>query len=416
MGVDAGTLVAVGLSHHTAPVEVRELLSMDEACVRDTLSRIRGDGVAREAFLLSTCNRVELYTVASQVDRLQDYLPRGRAVSKYLYWHQGPEAVRHLMRVACALDSLVLGEPQILGQVKSAMRLAQDAGSLGSLLHPLTRRTLSVAKRVRTETALGRSRVGIGNAGVDLALQVFGGLKGKRAMLIGVGEMGRQVAQSLLGEGLDELLVTNRTPEKAVELARRHGGTAVPWDRVGDYLARVDIAIAATGARQHVLTRVMVERALRARRGKPIFLVDLSVPRNIAADVDGLDEAYLFNVDDLEQVVVDGRAQRCDAASEAGVLVDGEVQRFVSSLAELDLGKGIGTMTQRAEALRLQEIQRSHKLMNGLDEAQRAAVDTLTKALVKKLLRGQIRVMKTGVRAGDASRISAIVDAWDEDE
>lgn len=415
MTLEAGSLVAVGLSHHTAPVEVRELLAMDEERVREVLQRIRDDGVAREAMLLSTCNRVELYTVSPKPGRLEDYLPRGRSVARYLYRHQGHDAVRHLMRVACALDSLVVGEPQILGQVKTAVRVAEDAGSLGRMLHPLTRRTLSVAKKVRTETDLGRNRVGIGNAGVDLALQVFGGLKGKRALLIGVGEMGRQVAQALLTEGLDELLVTNRTHERAVELAGRHGGTAVPWDRMADYLARVDIAITATGAREPVLTTRKVGQALRARRYRPLFLVDLAVPRNIEAGVDELDEAYLFNVDHLEQVVAHGQKKRRQAADAAGVLVDTEAARFVDSLGQIDLGTEIGVITRRAEAMRLEELERSTKLLGSLDDAQKKQLDQLTRALVKKLVHGQIRVLKQGAGAGDAARVRAITDAWDDD-
>ena len=253
MGVDASRLVLVGLSHHTAPIEVREQLALDETGVRDTLARLTGDGVADEAMLLSTCNRVEMYAVTRHQDRLAEYLPRGRAMDRFLYWRQGRDAVQHLMRVACALDSLVVGEPQILGQVKDAVRVADDGGTLGQILRRLTQRTFTVAKRVRSETAIGRSRVGIGNAGVDLALQVFGGLKRKRALLAGTGEMGRQVSQALLGEGLEELLVTNRTWERAVEVAAQHEGTAVEWSRLSEYLARVDIVIVATGARTPVV-------------------------------------------------------------------------------------------------------------------------------------------------------------------
>lgn len=414
--VDPNTLIAVGLSHHTAPVQVREQLALDEAGVRETLARLTADGVASEAMLLSTCNRVELYTVSTHRDRIADYLPRGRSVGKYLYWHQGADAVRHLMKVACSLDSLVVGEPQILGQVKDAVRVAEEAHTLGRMLHPLTRRTLSVAKRVRTETEIGRSTVGIGNAGVELALQVFGGLEGKRALLVGVGEMGRQVAQALLGEGLHELIVTNRTEERAQELARACGGTAVPWDRLGDYLSRVDIAIAATAAREPVLTVPMVQRSLRERRYQPLFLVDLAVPRNVDPAVEGLEEAYLFNVDDLENVVAEGARARAEAARDAVAMVEGEAVKFVQSLAEIDVGAEIGRVTQRAEALRQLEIERSRRVLEALDPTQREAIDQMTRALVKKLLHGPIRDLRDAAKAGDESRVDAIARLWREEE
>ena len=409
---DPNTLVAVGLSHHTAPVQVREQLAMDDAGIRSTLQRLTQDGIASEAMLISTCNRVELYTVSQQKERLTEYLPRGHSFGKYFYWHQGGDAVRHLMRVACSLDSLVLGEPQILGQVKDAVRMAEEAQTLGRMLHPLARRTLSVAKKVRTETDIGKSRVGIGNAGVDLALQVFGGLRGKRALLVGVGEMGRQVAQALLGEGLDELLVTNRTAERAEELARDVGGTAVPWDRLADYLARVDIAIAATGARKPVLTNTMVHAALRARRWRPIFLIDLSVPRNIAPDVDDLEEAFLFNIDDLEQVVTEGQRARAAAAAEATSLVDREVHKFVQSLAQIDVGQEIGRITRAANALRAAELDRSKKLLESLDDDQRAALDNMTKALVKKMLHGHIQLIRDAAAGGDEAKLEVLKDLW----
>lgn len=413
---DANTLVALGLSHHTAPVDVREQLAMDEPRIVETLRRMQAEGVAREAFLLSTCNRVELYSVADDPDALTRYLPRGSSLSRYLYRHQGSDAVRHFMRVACSLDSLVVGEPQILGQVKDAVRLAEEAQTLGKLLHPLTQRTFSVAKRIRNETDIGKNRVGIGNAGVDLALQVFGGLDGKRAMLVGTGEMGRQVAQALLGEGLAELLVTSRTDANAKALADQVEATAVPWDRLGEYLARVDIAIVATGSRTPVLTGSMVYQALKARRWRPIFLIDLSVPRNVAPDVDELEEAFLFNIDHLEQVVAEGQKARAQAARSATAMVDDEAVRFVKSLSQIHVGREIGRITKAAELLRLEEMERSRKLLEGLDEDQQKALDAMTRALVKKMLHGQIHALREAAKDGDGPRLEAIKGLWSEDE
>jgi glutamyl-tRNA reductase len=343
---------------------------------------------------------------------VREYLPR--AEDKYLFWHQGQEAVRHLFRVASSLDSMVVGEPQILGQVRDAVRVAEELASLGPILRPLTQRTLSVAKRIRTETEIGRSRVGIGNAGVDLAMQVFGDLREKRALLVGVGEMGRQVSRALLGEGLRELLITNRTFERSVELATLHGGTAVPFDRLSDYLARVDIVITATGARQPLITPAMVRKALRSRRYRPVFLVDLAVPRNIDPSVDDIDEAFLFNIDDLQRVVQSGILERQAAAVSAMQLVDAEAEKFVRSLSEREVGPRIRHLTSVADGIRCAELQRSKKLVDSLDDHQREALDQLTRALVKKLLHRQIQTARKAAREGDTVRLDAITDSWED--
>lgn len=412
MLAESERLVALGLSHHTAPVDIRERLAHDADAARDLLVRLRSDGVADEALLLSTCNRTELYTVPRALPALRTYLPPVPALDRYLYLHQGRDAVRHLFRVASSLDSLVLGEPQILGQVKDAVRLAEEVGSIGKLLGALTQRTFTVAKRIRTETEIGRNRVGIGNAGVDLALQIFGGLEGKRAMLVGVGEMGRQVAQALLGAGLEELIVTNRTHERAVELATEHGGTAVAWERLEDYLPRADIVLAATGARQPVITTSMVRRALRARRYHTLFLIDLSVPRNVEPSVDELEDAYLFNIDDLSRVVEEGKAARAAAAEAALRLVDEETDRFVTSLVDLDVGQEIGRITRAVEALRLAEIERSRKLVRGLDDEQREALDKLTRALVKRVLHAPLSEVRAAAHEGDAQKLKILTELW----
>lgn len=420
MVADGERLLAVGLSHHTAPVEIRERLAFDEAGVRHTLERlVRTDALAEEAFLISTCNRVELYAIPRSIEGLQQFFgeyrgPGGERIDPYLYWYRGRDAVRHLFKVASSLDSLVVGEPQILGQVKDAVRLAEETSTLGRVLYPLTQRTMSVAKRVRTTTDIGQNRVGIGNAGVDLALQIFGKLDGKRAMLIGVGEMGRQVARALLSAGLAELLVANRTFERSVELAAEHGGTPVPYERLVDYLPRADIVITATGATQPIVTVPMVRGALRDRRYRTIFLVDLAVPRNIDPAVDDLEDAYLFNVDDLSKVVEEGRAAREQAAKQALLLVDEEADRFLASLREVDVGAELGLLNAFAEQVRAAEIERSKKLLATLDPTQREQLDALTRALVKKLLHRPQMAIRAAAKAGDEDRVRTLVDGLAE--
>jgi len=413
-------LVAVGLSHHTAPVEVRERVSMDPAGVKRVLDRLRDQRILREGMLLSTCNRMELYGVVEDEAGLRSFFneyrgPTGEHIDRYLYWKRDRDAVYHLFRVACSLDSLVLGEPQILGQVKEAMRLAEEHAAMGQILHPLARRTLSVAKRVRSETDIGKSRVGIGNAGVDLAIQIFGSLSGKRAMLVGVGEMGRQVAQALLSAGLDELLIANRTFERSVALAEETGGTPVPYDKLEDYLARADIVLAATGAKQPIITAEMVRRALRTRRYHTVFLIDLAVPRNIDPGVDDLEEAYLFNIDDLSKVMEQGKRAREEAARSAEKLVSEEADRFVQSLRTVDINDDLARMNAVAETIRVAEVGRSAKLTRGLDEAQLEQLDKLTKSMVKKVLHRQMMAIRMAAKAGDQDRVEALLDPWKEE-
>jgi glutamyl-tRNA reductase len=415
----AAELVAVGLSHHTAPVALREQFALDDGAVVEELAALRAEGLVREALLLSTCNRVELYAVpaAGRGEGLRARF-RGRAgrpdpgLDRHLYWLRGADVVRHLFRVAASLDSLVVGEPQILGQVKAAVRLADEAHTLGAVLHPLSRRTLEVAKRVRSTTDIGRFRVGIGNAGVHLARQIFTDLSGRRAMLVGVGEMGRQVAKAMLGEGVGELLVANRTFERSMELAAESGGTAIPFERMPTYLARVDIVITATGASRPILGVPEVRAALRERRHRPLFLVDLSVPRNIDPAVDQLDDAFLFNIDDLRQVMDEGRAARDAASQTASALVEQATAGFMSRLAVIGVNEGLGALAQLGEAARQQELARSAKLVAQLDEAGAAQLDAMTRALVKRVLHGPLTTLRAAAAAGDTERVRALLSAW----
>ena len=299
----AARILAFGLSHHTAPVDLRERLALDEDAVREHLRHLCAE-VCDEALIVSTCNRCELYAVMPDeaVGRARAWLHAlshgaGKAVDRHLREYEQSEAVAHLFRVACSLDSLVVGEPQILGQVKDAVRIAEEVGALGFTLGHLARHALAVAKRVRTETAIGRSRVGVGRAGVELARQLFGALDGRRALLVGVGKMGRQVAKALLGSGLSGLLVANRTLAHAQSLAAELECSALlPLTEVGAALEHVDIVITATSAMAPIIGPEVVRQALHKRRHRPLFFIDLAVPRNIDAAVGELDGAYLFDV------------------------------------------------------------------------------------------------------------------------
>jgi glutamyl-tRNA reductase len=415
--------VSVGLSHQTAPVEIRERLALDEDAVKRHLVRLKAEHIVDEALLVSTCNRVELYAVADAggAGRVTGWLnqfhgPGGEPVDKFLTWRAGRDAIVHLFRVASSLDSLVVGEPQILGQMKDAVRAAEESGALGRVLSRLSHRALHVAKRVRSETAIGRFRVGVGNAGVDLAKQIFGDLNGRKALLIGVGEMGRQVAKALVDAGLSELYVANRTFDKATELANEVRGIAIPYDRIDETLAKVDVILTATGATTPILGVDAVKKAMRARRWDPLFLVDLAVPRNIDPAVGKLDEAYLFNVDDLAKVLDRGREARDAAGIEAERIIEEEADRFVTSLREIEAGPALGRIVTRAEALRKAELARSKRLLDALDPEQTAALDAMTKALVKKLLDGTLQGIREAAREGDQDRLDTLLDPWEEKE
>lgn len=421
---NATGLVVVGVNHHTAPVEVRERLFLDPESVKRHLTRLRTE-FCDEALLVSTCNRVELYAVASEntSERVRGWLnqfhaPEGGSIDRYLFWREGRDAIVHLFRVAGSLDSMVLGEPQILGQVKDAVRLAEESGSLGAVLGNLSRRTLAVAKRVRTETSIGRCRVGIGNAGVDLARQIFGDLKGRKALLLGVGDMGRQVAAALHAEGVSRLCVVNRTFERAQSLASELGpAVAAPWDQLDRELANADIVISAVGGTEPVLDAVRVTRALKARRWDPLFIVDLGVPRNVDAAVASIDEAYLFNVDDLTRVLEQGQAAREVASREAMTIVEHEADQFLTALRVVEVGPLIGRVTRRAEVMRQAELARSRKLLDTMGPAEREQLDLMTKALVKKMLDAPLRQLREAAREGDSARIDQLLASFGaEDE
>ena len=420
MGADL-PLVAVGLSHATAPVGVRELLALDESGVRDHLGRLTKEGLCSEALLLSTCNRVELYAVAATGEEplreyFQEFRSGGESVDRYLYWHRGRQAVRHLFRVASSLESMVVGEPQILGQVRSAVLLAQELGTLGGPLGKLAQRSLWLGKRVRATTDVGKSRVGVGNAGVDLAVQIFGDLTGKRALLLGAGEMGCQVGRALLSSGVNELLIANRTHARAQETAETYGGTAVSWDRFAEYLPRVDVVITASGARRPLIDVPMIKKALRARRYRPLFLVDLAVPRNIEPAIDELEEAYLFNIDDLTKVISQGRAARAQASDAAGAMVEQEADRFMLRLSQVDVNPQLGRIARQMEQLRQEELGRSARALETLDDAQKKAVEAMTRALVKKMLHRPLSNIRQAAQEGRSEELTCLLRAFVEEE
>ncbi|WDM68466.1 glutamyl-tRNA reductase [Xanthomonas cucurbitae] len=327
------TLWVLGLNHQTAPVDLRERAAFAGDALPRALESLRALPQVREAALLSTCNRTELYAMADDAHTLAGWLDaHAPGLSGYLYQHQDAEAVRHLFRVATGLDSMVLGEPQILGQVKDAWAVARAHGALGSGLDRLFQQTFSVAKRARTDTRVGANPVSVASTAVRLAQESFARLNESTVLLVGAGETIELAARHLSEGRVQRLLIANRTLAHAQTLASQHGGYALPLTDLERHLAEADVVFSATAAREPLVTRVQVEQALRARKRKPMLLFDLAVPRDIEASVAELSDAYLYTVDDLERAVEDNRRSRREAADQAEAIIDLQVARYVETV------------------------------------------------------------------------------------
>jgi glutamyl-tRNA reductase len=397
-------LLLTGLNHQTASVEVRECLAPPEDLVPPLLDDLRALPGVREVVLISTCNRVEVLAAASDAaeaaDGLRSWFVNGRTrpvseVADSLYSYQDHEAVRHLFRVAASLDSMVLGEPQILGQIKEAYRTAADARCTGAVLNRLLHKTFQVAKRVRSETAMGGGAVSIAHAAVDLACKIFDPLKDRSALLIGAGEMAELAAEHLLGHGLKKVNVANRTLARAMELAGKlGGGKAYGLDELPLVLSQVDIVISSTGATEPVIKVDLAKKALKARRGRPLFFIDIAVPRDIEEAVDKLDSCFVYDIDDLSQVVDANRQSRANEAQAAEHIVAEEVVKFGRWLASLAVSPTIAGLTSKAENIRQGELTRTLKDLGDLPPEKTQALENLTRSLVKKLLHDPIMFIK----------------------
>jgi glutamyl-tRNA reductase len=386
-------LVLVGTSHHLAPVELRERLGFDSELAVDAAVRLAGDG--GEAVALSTCNRVCLYLVdedelAARSRALREFAIASRLpeaeLEPFLYMKADREAAMHLFRVAAGLDSLVPGEAQIQGQVRAAFEAAALSGASGPVLHRLFGQALHVGRRVRAETMVAETPASISTAAAELAARVFDDLSKATVLLIGAGKMGALAAAGVIARGATRLVVANRSIERAEQLARRFGGRPVSLDDLEDELAVADVVIASTGSRAHVLTAPQVERALRGRRGRPIFLIDIAVPRDLDPAINGLPGCYLYDVDDLERVVDGSAHSRCEEAARAEAIVAAEAETFCRWQRSLEVVPAIASLRRRAEEIRAAELARAGGRLAGLSPRERRAVESLTAQIVNKLL------------------------------
>jgi glutamyl-tRNA reductase len=403
-------IVLVGLSHKTAPVELREKLSLYGQSPIEALQGLRDATGLEECAVLSTCNRTEIYGITREEDWQEpvlECLARRAGVSSghlqdHLYSFEGTPAVRHLFRVAAGLDSMVVGEGQILAQVKETLQSAQEAGTAGTLVHALFQHVITAGKRARTETEIGRGAVSISLAAVQLARQIFPRLRDHVVLLVGAGETGEQTAKMLLQDGASQkLLVCNRTPERAQALADQYGGTTVPFERLSDGLVRADIVVLSTGAPQAVVTAEPLRRVMRARRGRPIFLIDIAVPRDVEAAAGEIEDVYLYNIDDLQEVVEKNLAGRQAEITRVEALLEEDLDRFRAWMRGLEVAPTIQQLQQLYQGVANAELERLGGRLSHLSDRDRDVVDALVRGVVNKLLRPPIMHLKEAANSGN---------------
>jgi glutamyl-tRNA reductase len=420
----ARKLWLVGLSHHSAPVELRERLAVAESGVagRNLLESVGFE----ECALLSTCNRVEVVACGDpqkiEAPVVADVLARERGVlagdvRAHLYVHEDRAAAQHLFRVASSLDSMIVGEPQILGQLKASYEAAVQAGTAGSVLHRVFHKSFSVAKRVRSETGIGGRNVSVSSVAVDLAAQIFESLGEKTALVIGAGKMAELTARHFRAHGIGGLMFANRTFDRAVELAREFHGTPVPFDDLARYLPLADVVIGSTAAGEFLLRAEAVQEAIRERNYRPTFLIDLGVPRNFDPRINDLRNVYLYDIDDLEGVIGENREQRGREAERAEEIVKGEVETFWRWFQNLDAVPTIVRLRGKAELICRHELERTLGSMPSLRDEDRRAIETMAQAIVNKILHEPIsRLRRAEEPQADDLIVARRLFGLDDDE
>lgn len=402
-------LIVVGLSHKTAPVEIRERLAVPESRLGEALTRLRSYSGIKEGILLSTCNRVEVYSVVDDVDtgygRIQEFLAdthlslSSEHLTPHLYWHTGDRAIAHLFRVAASLDSMIIGESQILGQLKDAFEVALAHKTTGVIMNKVVKKAISVAKRVRTETKIAEMAVSVSYAAVELAKKIFSNLNEKTVLLVGAGEMAKLAAKHLIANGVGHVRITTRTPQHAVDLADKFGGTAVPFDQFKDDMAAADIVLVSTGAAHYLVGAEDVHRAVRERMNRPMFLIDISVPRNIDPAVRHVDNAFLFDIDDLKHRVEQNRAERVQEAEKAERMVLDEVTTILDWMKSLEVTPTIVALRNRADDIKRAEVEKVLGRLNHLSPQDREVVEGLASSIVNKLIHRTMVTLKTEVNS-----------------
>ena len=396
-------LVIVGLNHKTSPIEIREKLSFPAQSIGEPLKKLTSHYGLNEGVILSTCNRVEVLAITSELEKgtrqikrfLSDFhsIPL-EILDEHLYVHQGEDAVKHLFRVAAGLDSMVMGEPQILGQVKDSYGYAVEHNTAGIIVNKLYHKAFQVAKRVRTETRIGESAVSISFAAVELARKIFGELAGKTCMLVGAGEMAELAARHLQSNGVREILVANRTYEKAVELVKCFCGTAIMFREFPHYLKNVDIVITSTASPNFIIKPDQIQEVMKERRHKPMFFIDISVPRNVDPLVNNIDNCYVYDVDDLQGVVVANLQERHKGAEEAEQIIIEEIDKFYRWIKSLDVVPTIIALRQECDSIRKAELAKAMPALQGLGPKEQKVLEAMTTAIVNKILHHPVTHLK----------------------
>lgn len=404
-------LVLIGINHTTAPIEVRERIAIPAGRLADATRTLVHQPGIREGLILSTCNRVELLTLqedgstseANLLRFFQEYFSvTPSSLMPHLYEYHEREAVRHLFRVASSLDSMVVGEPQILGQVKESYTIAREVGAVSSSLDSLIQRAFTVAKKVRSETQIGSSSVSIASVAVDLARKIFGTLQGKTVLLVGAGKMSELAARHLIQQGASSILVANRTLERAERIAAQFAGQVIPFDQLYDQAARADIVITSTGAQQKLFGRSHGQHFLQSRRNRPMFFIDIAVPRDVDPRMNEVEGCFVYDIDDLQQVATANLADRSREAAAAETIVTREVDKYEQRVQSRGAVPAIVALQQNAEAIREAEFARSAKRLGALTPEQREAIEALTKSLTAKLLHPQLTALREAARNKEA--------------
>jgi glutamyl-tRNA reductase len=406
--------LVTGLNHKTAPVELRERLAFAKDKLPEaTKALLQAPGV-KEAMILSTCNRVELVVshngTEPQLPRfLAEQFSLDRSVLEpHLYQYQDEEAVRHMFRVAASLDSMVVGEAQILGQVKQSWTVAREMGAVKGPLDKLLQGAFSAAKRVRTETEIGSSSVSIASVAVDLARRIFGSLDGKKILVVGAGKMSELAARHLIEHGAASMMVANRTYDRALRLAEQFLGQAIRWEDLQARAHEADIIITSTGASEQIIGMEQAQHILHRRKNRPVFIIDIAVPRDVDPKVNRLDGIFLYDIDDLQSVAASNLVDRGREAERAEAIILEETERFRRRIRTLDIAPAIVEAQAAAEDLRQAELHRAARLLQSMSPEQQAAVEQLTRGLMNKFMHLPLQAMKGAARDGDAAALETI--------
>ncbi|MBZ5567857.1 MAG: glutamyl-tRNA reductase [Acidobacteriia bacterium] len=409
------TFQLIGLNHRTAPLEVRERLAISEAKLPAAVQQLALHPGVEEAMIVSTCNRVELLARSRNGGAdLRAFLGEYFKIDpgqfdQHLYEYLDKDAIRHLFRVTASLDSMVVGEPQVLGQVKEAYAVARAVGTVNAQLDALVTRAFAVAKKVRTETAVGSSAVSVASVAVDLAKKIFGSLSGKTVMLVGAGKMCELAARHLLAHGAGSIFVYNRTLERAQKLAQKFGGRALPWDQLYDSADKADIVITSTGAPVAIFRREHGEKFLARRRNRPMFFIDIAVPRDVDPEVNKLDGIFVYDIDDLQQVVATHVADRHREAQRAEDIVNDEVERYLARMQTLDVVPTIVSLQEHLETIRQAEIDRVRGRLGQLTPEQDLAIEAMSRGIINKIMHTPITTLKSAAREEQGTTVIDVV-------